>query len=137
MNSFVVAKVLMVNEKGEILTLRRSQSDIRRPGQWDFPGGHVDEDEDMMQAAQRELLEETGLRVPKMRLVFAMSEPAGEHGSGTWLVFVAHTSGVSEPKLSHEHDAYDWKTPKAFLAEAKYDRQIRMVSYVHENELLR
>lgn len=136
MKSFVVAKVIVVNDQGEMLALRRSQSDVRRPGQWDFPGGHVDDGEDMTEAAHREALEEAGLDLPDLSLVFAMSEMTPDHGGGTWLVFVAHVSGEVEIKVSHEHDAHRWVTPAAFLAEATYDRQIKMVRYVTDNQLL-
>lgn len=137
MKSFVVAKVMIVNEEGKILALRRSQSDVRRPGQWDFAGGHVDDGEDMMAAARREALEEAGLQLDDIRLVFALSEMTPEHGAGTWLVFVAHMAGSEDIQLSHEHDEFAWMTPEESLREAKYDRQIRMVTYVMENDLLK
>lgn len=136
MKSFVVAKVIVVNDNGEMLALRRSQSDVRRPGQWDFPGGHVDEGEDMTEAAHREALEEAGLNLAGLRLAFAMSEIVPKHGAGTWLVFVAHISGSPEITVSHEHDQHKWMAPEEFLATATYDRQIKMVRYVTDNELL-
>lgn len=136
MKSFVVAKVIIVNEDGKMLALRRSQSDVRRPGQWDFPGGHVDDGEDMRAAARREAFEEAALQLDDMQLVFALSEMTSEHGAGTWLVFVAHTNGSEDIRLSHEHDEFAWMTPQEFLHEAKYDRQIKMITYVMENGLL-
>lgn len=137
MKSFVVAKVIIVNEEGRILALRRSQSDMRRPGQWDFAGGHVDESEDMATAARREALEEAGLELGGMQLVYALSEMTPEHGAGTWLVFVAHINRPVDIQLSREHDDFAWMTPEDFLHEAKYDRQIKMITYAMENGLLK
>lgn len=134
MRLFVVAKVIVLNEHGEMLVLRRSQSDIRRPGQWDFPGGHVDDGEDMRAAAFRETVEESGIVLADAQLAFAMSEMT-EHGSGTWLVFMATAPADSHITLSSEHDAFQWMKPEAFLVECTYDRQKKMVRYVADTIL--
>lgn len=136
MHSFVVAKVIVVNEAGEMLALHRSMDDVRRPGQWDFPGGHVDEGEDMRQAARRETIEEAGLDLSDLRLVFALSDMT-PNGAGSWLVFVAHVSGSPNIALSHEHDDYKWMKPSEFLENATYERQIKMITYAVENDLLK
>lgn len=135
MKSFVVSKVLVVNEKGEVLALRRSKTDERRPGQWDFPGGWVDADEDTHTAVKREAMEEAGLSLHDPALVFGFSEMTTKYGSGTWLLYVDHIAGDSEIKLSHEHDAYAWKKPQELLKEITYDRQQTMLRYVIENNL--
>ena len=136
MNSFVVAKVLVVNEKGEVLVLRRSKTDERRPGQWDFPGGWVDEGEDILTAIKREAIEEAGLELADPKLVFAFSEITTAHGSGTWLVYVTHISGDPKITLSYEHDAHAWKNPYDLLKEITYDRQQKMLKYTLEHKLL-
>ena len=136
MNSFVVSKVLVVNEKGEVLALRRSQTDERRPGQWDFPGGWVDAGEDILTAVKREAIEEAGIELTDSKLVFAFSEMTIDHGSGTWLLYVAHVSGDPKVTLSREHDAHAWKRPEDFLKEITYERQQKMLQYGLENKLL-
>lgn len=136
MKSFVVSKVLVVNDKGEVLALRRSQTDERRPGQWDFPGGWVDAGEDILAAAKREAIEEAGLELTDLKLVFAFSEMTTDHGSGTWLLYVAHLSGDPKITLSYEHDAHTWKKPADLLKEITYDRQQKMLQYVLENKLI-
>lgn len=143
MKSFVVSKVLIVNDKGEVLALRRSQSDTRRPGQWDFPGGWVDAGEDMTAAAIREAQEEAGITIVDPQLVFAFSQMTtpsktlgSRHGSGTWLLFVEHITGDPQITISDEHDAYAWKKPQDLLKEITYDRQQKMLEYVISNDLL-
>jgi 8-oxo-dGTP diphosphatase len=136
MKTFVVAKMFVVNEAGELLVLRRSQTDERRPGEWDFPGGWVDEGEDMMAAVKRETLEEAGLTVTDCKLVFALSENVDPRGCGTWLTFLTHVSGRPEVKLSYEHDDYQWMPFADAPPQFKYERQRRMLEYVRDNDLL-
>lgn len=136
MHSFVVSKVLVVNEKGDVLVLRRSQTDERRPGQWDFPGGWVEADEDTLTAVKREAVEEAGIELADPKLVFAFSEMTTNHGSGTWLLFVDQIAGNPDVRLSSEHDLHTWMPPKDLLKEITYERQQKMLSYVLENNLL-
>lgn len=136
MRSFVVAKVLIVNEKGDVLVLRRSQTDERRPGQWDFPGGWVEADEDTHTAVKREAAEEAGITLVDPRLVFAFSEMTTNYGSGTWILYVDHITDEPAVKLSHEHDMHVWMSAKDLLKEITYERQQKMLTYVLENNLL-
>jgi 8-oxo-dGTP diphosphatase len=135
MKTFVVAKVLVVNDKNEILLLRRSQTDERRPGEWDFPGGWVEEGEELHAAALRETEEEAGIKADNAKLVFALSDVTA-HGSGTWAVFLERVVGRPEVKLSHEHDYHTWMPIEQALKEVKYHRQRAMLKYVVDNKIL-
>ncbi len=135
MKTFVVAKVLVVNERNELLLLRRSQTDERRPGEWDFPGGWVEENEEIRAAALRETREEAGIAAENARLVFALSDVT-DFGSGTWVVFLERVTGQPEVTLSEEHDHHVWMPLNEALRELKYHRQRAMLSYVIDNKLL-
>lgn len=50
------------NEKGELLLLQRSYQDDFEPGKWCLPGGKIEEGESPLEAATRELWEETNLQ---------------------------------------------------------------------------
>lgn len=56
------ADVIVFNNQGQILFLRRSMFSSFEPNKLGFPGGHVDRGEKPIQAAYRELTEETGLQ---------------------------------------------------------------------------
>ena len=58
------------NESGHVLLEKRSDN-----GWWGMPGGAVDPSESVEQAIEREVFEETGLRVRVKRLVGVYSDP--------------------------------------------------------------
>ncbi len=135
MRTFVVTKVFIVNDAGKLLTIRRSETDDRRPLEWDFPGGWLEEGEQPMDAVIREAEEETGLQIRDPQLMHGQTEVT-QHGSGTWIFFVARVEGEPEVTLSFEHDQYKWDEPAAVLAQMKYHRQIMPLEYAIEHDLL-
>jgi 8-oxo-dGTP pyrophosphatase MutT (NUDIX family) len=63
MNKTQYADVVLTNAQGQVLLLHRCYGDSFMAGKMCLPGGHVDDEEDPMNAAQREVFEETGLIV--------------------------------------------------------------------------
>lgn len=55
--------VVIEDDKNRVLVLRRDLNDDIYPGFWDLPGGGIKENETPQEGAEREVLEETGLRV--------------------------------------------------------------------------
>lgn len=136
MQTLVIAKALIVNDAGEILLLRRSKTDVRRPLQWDFPGGFVDEGEDILAAVLRETKEEAGLDLKQAKLIYAMTEVAEKGGSGTWVAFLGRVKGQPAITISNEHDRYTWMPLRDALTVITYERQQKMVNYLAEHGLL-
>lgn len=62
--------VVIFNKKQEVLLQKRA--DV---GQWGIPSGHVEPGETVANAAIREVLEETGLKVKILRLIGVYSDP--------------------------------------------------------------
>lgn len=79
-----VAVAAVICREAQVLLTRR----VNKPqqGLWTFPGGFVDAGEDPPQAAQRECLEETGLRVEISGLVDIFS--GQEHARGAHILIV-------------------------------------------------
>ena len=79
-----VAVVAVIIQDGRVLLTRRANTP--KQGFWTFPGGFVDAGEDPASAAERECLEETGLRVKVSSLVDVLS--GQEHPRGAHILIV-------------------------------------------------
>lgn len=70
----VLVNRCIIENEGKLLLIKRASDDSYNPGLWEFPGGKLDEGQDLTSALKREVLEETGLRVePTSPLVYADS----------------------------------------------------------------
>ena len=80
------AGIILLNEKNQILLQKRGDD-----GNWCIPGGSLEVGESVEAAAQREVYEETGLRVSKMELFNIYSGPSQHHiyPDGNEFFFVA------------------------------------------------
>jgi 8-oxo-dGTP diphosphatase len=67
MKKAVVVGVLVRNDKGQYLLVKKPPGIGPYAGTYLIPGGHVDEDEPIDKAALRELYEETGVRVKDLK----------------------------------------------------------------------
>ena len=66
-----IACVICVKEKDKILVIKRSKDEDSKQGHWDLPGGHVDDEDQSIEAgALRELEEETGLTAAEKDLIY-------------------------------------------------------------------
>lgn len=92
----LIPRVLIIATHGDaILVIRRAAHKKLWPGVINAPGGHVEAGEDPVQAAQRELWEETGIEASRLDLRGLLISDSEEQGVGI-LVFifraeVAHT----------------------------------------------
>lgn len=59
-----IATILLVDRQGRVLLQERDEHAPRAANQWGMVGGHVEPGEDFEPAAYRELVEETGVRLP-------------------------------------------------------------------------
>lgn len=68
-----VAAVCRAVDGWQVLLIRRRHDPFR--GRWALPGGFVDIDEDLVDAARRELQEETGLAAGDLRQLVTVGTP--------------------------------------------------------------
>jgi 8-oxo-dGTP pyrophosphatase MutT (NUDIX family) len=137
METRVVAKVVLVGPDDKVLLLRRSESDTRRPNEFDIPGGHTDGNEYPHEAAARETREETGMIVdPRgLELVYSEAKVVEADLNVVWLFFVGRTS-AADVKLSAEHSEYRWVPLRQAVDLLDYDRQKRALSHVADAGLI-
>ena len=94
------ASVIVVDEAGGILLHRRNDNHL-----WAYPGGAVDVDESVEDAAIREIYEETGLKIKELSLFGVYSGkdmhhiyPNGDEISNVDIVFISRVfEGVLSP----------------------------------------
>lgn len=101
----VTADVVLFWAKGDKLRLLLIER-LNEPfsGKWALPGGFVDKDEDLHDAAARELKEETGFDFTRLRQVGAYGKP-GRDPRGH-VITIAFTGLISvEPQLVAGDDA--------------------------------
>jgi len=78
------------NEHLQILLIQRGFNPFK--GMWAFPGGYVEDDEDLEESALRELHEETGLKLTSMTQLHTFATPGRDpRGRTASVVYYAVT----------------------------------------------
>jgi len=107
----VAVAAFVTNSQGQVLLLK-----IPRYGDWEFPGGQVEESETISHALEREVLEETGIVVRPVSLVGVYSNT--RKPSFLMLDFICeYVSG--EPKASAESLQVEWVDRNDALSRVK------------------
>jgi 8-oxo-dGTP pyrophosphatase MutT (NUDIX family) len=122
-DSFVVRRA---SSGLEILTLRRGPNG-RNPGTWEAVHGTIERDENPVQAALREVREETGLEAIAL---YNLSRVEGFYRHATDEIamipaFAAFVAPEATPLLSSEHDALEWLAPAQAAARLTWPRERR------------
>lgn len=118
-------KVLIRNDRGRYLAIRRSGYSKHNAGKWDLPGGKVDPGENFTQALTREVQEETGLTIRPRHLVGSAQSEA----PSKIVVYIILMADLVRGKvrISHEHTEYRWTPPDRF-AKLDFCEQFREIT---------
>jgi 8-oxo-dGTP diphosphatase len=134
----LAVRVLLADQNGKILILKRSTDSKTNPGKWELPGGKVDQGESFDHALIREVYEETNLKISLEHVVGASEQNL--HIIRAVHIIMSGKIVEGELNLSDEHDGYAWVTietlPDYELADwlQDYVNQTMGISNLDESE---
>lgn len=104
-------KIIIKDQSGNCLLLKRSPNSKANAGKWEFPGGKVDPGENFEEALIREVKEETGLVVSISRLLGATEVELAERK----IIYLIMEGRLESGKVvtSEEHEDFRWIAPRA------------------------
>lgn len=129
----VDAVIFKTTDSGyDILFIKRKNEPFK--GKWALPGGFVDENEDLFDAANRELLEETGVKVTGLEQLAAFGKPGRDPRQHT--VSIAYTGFAEETTnaiAADDADDAQWFSTDA-LPELAFDHSdiVKLALYKHK-----
>lgn len=98
----------LIKKGDKYLVFKRSSGDDYMPGYWDIPGGTVKFQENIIDALNREIAEETGLTVAVGKILFCHDFPSGPERHQFQIVYECEYID-GEVKLNPEdHEEFKW-----------------------------
>ena len=107
-----VAKIVIVDNKGRVLFLKRSDYMSKFAGEWDLPGGHLKTNESLFAGLKREVEEETGLSISEPKLIDIDNN----------LHFFHCNYDSRKVEISHEHTEYRFFEKEELDPEQKFQK---------------
>lgn len=101
--------VIIFDDENKVLLLKRSQKVDSHRGEWGFPGGKIEEGETSVDAAVREVYEETRLRISPKNLVYVFTMKKDSYKD---IVFYISNKWTGSPSVDWESDEFKWFEPK-------------------------
>ena len=123
-DSGVVAKIIIIDNKNRVLFLTRSKYHEKYAGELDLPGGHLQEGESIGKGLEREVMEETGLKVKNVAFYKTIGN---KH--------FFHTKYDFQPiKLSQEHTDYAFYSKEKLNSSKKFEKMAMEVLEMLDND---
>ena len=102
-------RMVLFDQHGHILILKRSKQSRTNPGKWELPGGKIDAAESFDAALKREVLEETGFEV----IIHTAAGTAMQESEEWRVIHLMMIGSILSGGLaiSKEHEEYRWASP--------------------------
>ena len=105
----VIVLTGILNDNDEYLVVKRSEDDMLYPGSWEFPGGHLEYGETIIEGLKRELKEEIGYEEDINPQIISYND---EFENDIYHIEINFLIKVNKEKvnvkLSEEHTDYKW-----------------------------
>lgn len=103
----------IIHCKDEYLVVKRSENDDFLPGAWEFPGGNIEDGELLLEALEREIYEEIGVKIDSQKAslinFYDKIKEKEEKYHYIELDFLIELSDKNiNINLSSEHETFDW-----------------------------
>lgn len=100
-----VSKVVVMSGKKILFLQRMDAGTHEKNSEWELPGGHLNKSERYIEGARREVYEETGISVTKLKVIYKEKD---------FVLFIAKPK-IIKIRLSHEHKDYKWVGKKSIF----------------------
>jgi len=97
---------VVLDARGRVLLVRRKNPPFK--GHYALPGGFVEIGETVEEGCRRELLEETGIKAGRLRLVGVYSDPGRDPRGHTCSVVFLARPARGEPRAGDDAAAAEW-----------------------------
>ncbi|MCX6774357.1 MAG: NUDIX domain-containing protein [Candidatus Micrarchaeota archaeon] len=108
MESRIAVKSFIVNNRQELLLLKRSDDDPHAPGVWEVPGGRLDIGENPFEGLKREIREEANVDIEIMNPLRIHHFTRDDMQKITMITFLCKPLSA-DVSISKEHTDFSWK----------------------------
>jgi 8-oxo-dGTP diphosphatase len=110
--TWLLVVAALIRDQAGLLLLQQALPDKPHAGQWEFPGGKVETDENPRFALRREIAEELGLTLTERRMMpVGFADEAGVGSRPAIVLFLYDCPGWQGEPEAREGQAWGWFTP--------------------------
>ena len=130
----VAITAVIGNRKGRFLVLKRNERATAFPGLWSLPGGKIERNENVDEALQREVTEETGLKIKPGKIFLndaAFTRPDGQ--TAKVFCFLCEVDNPDDLEVSGDFSDHKWITPqelKTMPHIINVDRELKLAALI-------